>query len=472
MSHPTPDDIATLVLQHFAQLPAKRKPLVRDNGMHEWVPLSAIVAHGPDIGLRCLSLATGMKCLPHSKLPRAQGAVLHDWHAEVLAIRAFNRFVLDELYALAAGTITSSAYLVRRRRRLSQSEGDQPWQDEGGHDKYGTPEFTWREDVHLHMYCSEAPCGDASMELTMAAQEDATPWEVPGDRGLSAGRGDGEDENPVNTATTALPGRAYFSRLGLVRRKPARPDAPPTLSKSCSDKLSLRQCVSLLSSVTSLLVCPSNAYISTLVLPRSQYSRSGCLRAFSAADGAGEEGEAGNARMATLRGHQWQGGYAFRPFRVLTTDKEFEWSRRSVDARVADPGEDATSKAASAGSKGRRLAASNLAVAWTAHGMEEATLGGTLQGRKAFDPRGASFVSRSSMWMRTAEVARLLVTGGNDAAVQLQDALTAESYRLLKESALLQNRGIAKADARAQSLRGWVKNEGDEDFGLMLTHPI
>jgi tRNA-specific adenosine deaminase 1 len=41
-----PDTIAALVLQHFDQLPTKRKPLVRDNGVHEWVPLSGIVAQG------------------------------------------------------------------------------------------------------------------------------------------------------------------------------------------------------------------------------------------------------------------------------------------------------------------------------------------------------------------------------------------------------------------------------------------
>jgi tRNA-specific adenosine deaminase 1 len=54
---PPPDTIAALVLQTFDQLPAKRKPLVRDNGVHEWVPLSAIVAQGRDSKLHCLALA-------------------------------------------------------------------------------------------------------------------------------------------------------------------------------------------------------------------------------------------------------------------------------------------------------------------------------------------------------------------------------------------------------------------------------
>lgn len=42
----TPDDIALLVQTQYDALPPKRKPVVRDNGLHEWVPLSGIVAEG------------------------------------------------------------------------------------------------------------------------------------------------------------------------------------------------------------------------------------------------------------------------------------------------------------------------------------------------------------------------------------------------------------------------------------------
>jgi len=40
------DEIAALVLQQFDRLPAKFKPAVRDNGIHEWVPLCGIVVRG------------------------------------------------------------------------------------------------------------------------------------------------------------------------------------------------------------------------------------------------------------------------------------------------------------------------------------------------------------------------------------------------------------------------------------------
>ncbi|KAK7914594.1 hypothetical protein PG985_012297 [Apiospora marii] len=439
----TPDIIASLVLQEYEKLPVKRKPPVRENGLHEWVPLSGIVAEfrgGDD--LRCLSLATGMKCLPQAKLPFARGNVLHDWHAEVLAIRAFNRFVLDECKLLAEGGPEAESLFLRRRRvdeleLLQSSTTTTPW--------CGQP-FTWREDVKLHMYCSEAPCGDASMELTMAAQADATPWEVPSpvatptaDTATTTTTTPRADSPPV---APVLPGRAYFQHLGVVRRKPARGDAPTTLSKSCSDKLALRQCTSLLSSTASLLVSPTHAYLTTLILPSSQHSATGCERAFS-------------GRMAAMkeRTDLFRGGYRFAPFRVDTTDLEFAYSRRGVANRLALGG-------AAAGAN--KMAASNLAVAWTASGLEEASLGGTLQGRKLFDPRGASFASRRKMWALAVEIASILGAG----LVGVQKTLAAQNYKDLKQSGMLQPRRDVKNKATLAALKGWVNNEGDNDFSL------
>ncbi|KAI1185334.1 hypothetical protein F5B17DRAFT_408401 [Nemania serpens] len=42
------DLIASLVQREFDRLPSKRKPVLRDNGLREWVPLSGIVAEGTD----------------------------------------------------------------------------------------------------------------------------------------------------------------------------------------------------------------------------------------------------------------------------------------------------------------------------------------------------------------------------------------------------------------------------------------
>ncbi|OLN86135.1 tRNA-specific adenosine deaminase 1 [Colletotrichum chlorophyti] len=398
-----PDQIADLVLRQFQKLPAKRRPQVRDNGLHEWVPLSGIVAEKDGV-LTCISLATGMKCLPATKLPLAKGNALHDWHAEVLAIRALNRCLLDECLSHLKGILCA----LIRRRQPSELTPDAP------------QPFALEDGVRLHMYCSEAPCGDASMELTMAAQEDASPWDIPA------------DPPAPTTSGEVLPGRAYFSQLGVVRRKPARGDAPPTMSKSCSDKLALKQCTSLLSSLTSLLIYPGTAYISCLVLPESQYSATGCERSFS---------ETG--RMKALAGQEWKGGYGFRPFDFRTTTREFEFSKRSVQARA------------------ERIAASNLAAAWTVGGVEEGSMGGVLQGRKAFDAKGASMLSRRRVWELALEIAR----GLEDGAV-LRGALEVETYAQVKEGELLMHRRQVKEEARKKALPGWAINVGDDGFGL------
>ena len=136
-----------------------------------------------------------MKCLPSGKISHINGCVLHDWHAEVLAIRGFNLFLIQECYKLASSETSTSQYIRRRdETEISETHCPQP--------------FTLRESLKINMYCSEAPCGDASMELVMDSQEDHTPWPLPGEsfNGSSPG--------------SLLNGRGYFSQLGVVRRKP------------------------------------------------------------------------------------------------------------------------------------------------------------------------------------------------------------------------------------------------------------
>ena len=85
-----------------------------------------------------------MKCLPQDKISKAQGIVLHDWHAEVLAIRSFNRFLLEECHALLLSRKKSSEYLRVRAEDEKTELHFQP--------------FAWNSEISLHMYCSEAPC--------------------------------------------------------------------------------------------------------------------------------------------------------------------------------------------------------------------------------------------------------------------------------------------------------------------------
>jgi tRNA-specific adenosine deaminase 1 len=264
------------------------------------------------------------------------------------------------------------------------------------------------------------------MELTMADQEDSSPWEIP-----SAAGPEVADEDA--TPRRLLSGRAYFSRLGIVRRKPARADAPPTMSKSCSDKLALKQCTSLLSSLLAFFVHPEGVYLSSLILPQTRYSRSACERSFSV-----------QGRMKSLDGMCWGGGYKFAPFEVDTTAKEYSYSKTSI-MNLTD-----------------KVAASNLAVSWSTAGLEESIVGGVLQGRKPFEIGGASLVSRRRMWMLAIEVANQL----GDLYTNLQCRLAMPIYEDLKQSELLAIRNAVKKDVRSEALAGWIRSSGDDCFGI------
>ncbi|ELR07977.1 hypothetical protein VC83_00040 [Pseudogymnoascus destructans] len=412
----TGDSIAATVLKKFNALSKKRKPIQRADHRREWVPLAGIVAQGED-GLTCLALGTGMKCLPSNKIPEANGTVLHDWHAEVVALRSINRFLLEECRKIALSREQSSKYVRRRRADEIAPSNFQP--------------FTIKEDVKLHMYCSEAPCGDASMELTMAAQDDATPWAIPA------------PASPTAT-DSSMPGRGYFSNLGIVRRKPSRPDAPSTLSKSCSDKITLKQITSVLSSITSLLISPENAYLKTLTLPESQYVAVGCERCFSP-----------RGRLKDLQVPP-SGGYSFQNFKMVTTKSEFAYSRRDAD------GSPLLSDA---------ISPSNIAASWSPY-FEETLIGGVLQGRKQNDPRGASVVCKKRMWELARDITRLLdledtssVENSPSDEVESGAVKGHKTYEDMKQCQLLQDRMIAKNDAR-EALKGWVRNDGDEGFTL------
>lgn len=361
-----------------------------------------------------------MKCLPLTKIPSARGNILHDWHAEILCIRAFNNFLLQECKSILTDAV-DSPYLCLQTR----AEEDLTMSS------LTRLPFIWRDDVTLHMYCSEAPCGDASMELTIAAQDDASPWNAPLPKRMMEKNGL-STTSPESTPNLLLLGRACFSHLGVVRRKPARPDAPPTLSKSCSDKLAAKQCTSLLSSITSLIISPENVYLTSLILPESQYSATAVERSFSP-----------QGRMAPVKGSRWDGGYRHRPFEVQTTNTEFRFSRRGV------------------GLEGTKFVASSIAAAWTINGLAESIVGGVLQGRKQNDPKGGSAVSRRNMWMLARDIAGLVA--GLDQVIVGQ-----VTYQGLKDAVVLNERRRVKHDIRAEALNGWVRNIGDEDFDLGL----
>ncbi|KAK0509915.1 hypothetical protein JMJ35_007309 [Cladonia borealis] len=389
--------VANCIHGIFDSLPAKCKPRTSINGVSEWIPLSGI-AIVRDGAIRCVALGTGMKCLPANQTALLDSrTVLHDWHAEILAIRAFNHFLLQEAYLLASSSTYTSCILRRKKANESDSPSSR------------SRPYTIHEDLKIMMYCSEAPCGDASMELIMEAQDDATPWPaVP----------------PTENGAQPLLGRGLFSQLGVVRRKPSRPDAPPTLSKSCSDKLALKQCTSLLSTPTSLLISPQNAYIHTLILPSSQHRPHACSRSFGP-----------SGRMAPLTLHGWPQGYAYHPFHVTpTATSSFTYARHNHNTNPTSS------------SKNNIYKSCNISTVWTPT-LQETLINGVLQGRKQMDPKGASALSKTRMWALFQEI-NGMVGGRTNVPVDLP-------YERVKEVDALAVRRRVKEETKKVALKGW-----------------
>jgi tRNA-specific adenosine deaminase 1 len=140
---------------------------------------------------------------------------------------------------------------------------------------------------------------------------------------------------------------------------------------------------------------------------------------------------------------KWSDGYGFKEFRVRTTEREFVHSRRSV-------------------LETERAISCNLSAVYTPH-FQESLIGGVLQGRKQFDPRGASLLSRKSVWKAVVQIMGLV----SALSIEHLGEVGRGTYKNIKESQVLKDRRAVKSDVQ-QILKGWVRNSGDDDFLLIL----
>ncbi|OJD17025.1 hypothetical protein AJ78_02869 [Emergomyces pasteurianus Ep9510] len=567
--------IARLVHSHFDALPKRSKPTIHPNGSREWVPLSGIVLvigeDTPNETLTCVAIATGAKCLPSTQINQCQGLVLHDSHAEILAIRAFNHWLLEECKSILdqrkdpRNHEVESASIGTNDTNDKDETGTNPTHEVGEFAKQASAFIYWRhqpetgkelascnvsnisdinhipkaklswppfelhKDLKIYMYGTCAPCGDASMELCMASQEDPTPWSTPSLKGnnnseSSSGmsNSDSNQANNPHAIKNLLNGRAHFSILGAVRRKPSRADAESTLSKSCSDKLAVKQVTSLLAFPACLLIAPgSSVYLSALLLPEEEISRVACARAF----GGGETG-----RLRAINERVWSdsddgntaslGGpveYSFHPFAVRPvpspqvrgewafgklTDEDGEMKRKRKSANISAVWTAAPSSTAMNGQHRKPIT--------TTANLNETLINGVKQGYHLSSPtpRKASALSRAKMWALLKDIVQLLPStddcGMNNATTPRVDkgethmrtqktlndtqynqilakvkecVLTAQSYDMMKrrciEAGLTMMRGRSEVASDVRGVLGnWVENRGDEDWGLeVLNEP-
>lgn len=302
-----------------------------------------------------------------------------------------------------------------------------------------------RENVSFHLFTTEAPCGDASMELLMDSMPlgTAEPW--------------GNDD--PEKLGSSLQGRGHFSMLGYVRRKPARADADPSNSKSCTDKIAIKQFTSLIVFPTDLLIEKTeNAYIQTMVVYADQYNETGYLRAF------GPEGRL--SKIAQL-------GKFFEVAKLSHDFPRFAFARAALKNVL--PGQ-------------QKPKVSNVASLWISHpvgeggGLLEILVNGVKQGYKQWEdrPAKASVVSRRKLWDLVVELTAIssqihnasdepkLVPSPLPSTISLQlkeisMALAQSSYAQAK-SASLRSSSIKTKSYVTAALGNWHNNEEDKDW--------
>lgn len=228
--------IAQRVVKEFDAVNAKSgKPAIRPNGDKEWTVLAGLVALEND-AISVLTLATGVKAMPDQVRKYSQGWIVHDMHAEILCLRAFNWLLVEEMKRFPADGLDL----------LEMSSDD------------AKHRFKLRKNIKLALYISEPPCGDASMSHIAS---DGPLW-----------------EEPPAKKVQVLRGRAHFNKVGVVRTKPGRADSLVTLSKSCSDKLCIKQFTGILNCISSVLMDP--VYLDYLVIHKDKYREADFDRCF------------------------------------------------------------------------------------------------------------------------------------------------------------------------------------------------
>ncbi|KDQ06247.1 hypothetical protein BOTBODRAFT_121766 [Botryobasidium botryosum FD-172 SS1] len=232
MSHPSPDVVASACINLYATH-HKFHPSPRSNGIPHYVVLAGIVLVAPGTDTpHCISLGTGSKCLPASRLSQ-NGDALHDSHAEIIARRGAVRWLFEEIIratSASSGKCTSS------------------WIEKGGDGMW-----VLKAGVSVHMYVSTLPCGDASTLSLSLAQEPE----------MAALKSTSSDVRPT-TVTGASRGRDNYSALGVLRTKPGRADSPPTLSMSCSDKIAAWTLLGIQGALLSDIMRP--VYLNSIII--------------------------------------------------------------------------------------------------------------------------------------------------------------------------------------------------------------
>lgn len=233
------DEIALLCIRAYESLPqGGAKPQIRSNGRQEWTILAGAVMQTDVSHPTVLALATGAKCTPYERLS-PHGDVLHDCHAEVLVRRGVRAWLLERLVKETSCNDSVIDQLPRVFVAVA-------W------DHRAPVRWSLAPNVRISWYLSMLPCGEASSSALQIrhAQEDGhlPACDTRAPPGVLRGR------HMPHVSSSAC----------ILRSKPGRADAPPSISMSCSDKFMLWNLVGIQGALLSRWLEP--IYIDQIVL--------------------------------------------------------------------------------------------------------------------------------------------------------------------------------------------------------------